>query len=90
MSKITVKGLWQVLKKAGGGFIKDKIPKLSGSLAYYTIFSLAPMLLVIIFLANLFWGQNAVEGTIVSQLRSLLGNGVALQIQEIIKNECSR
>jgi membrane protein len=86
MSKVTAKGLWQVLKKAGEGFIKDKIPKLSGSLAYYTIFSLAPMLLVIIFLANLFWGQSAVEGTIVSQLRSVLGNGVAVQIQEIIKN----
>lgn len=86
MSKITLKGTWEVLKNAGKGFMKDKVPKLSGSLAYYTIFSLGPMMLVIIFLANLFWRQSAIEGTIVEQLRSLVGNDAALQIQEIIKN----
>jgi len=86
MKKITSKGMWEVLKNAGKGFIKDKVPKLSGSLAYYTIFSLGPMLLVIIFLANIFLRQSAIEGTIVSQLRGLIGNGAAIQIQEIIKN----
>ena len=86
MKKITLKGIWEVLKNAGKGFMKDKVPKLSGSLAYYTIFSLGPMLLVIIFLANLFWRQNAIEGTIVKQLKSLVGGPAATQIQEIIKN----
>ena len=86
MKKITIKGIWEVLKNAGKGFLKDKVPKLSGSLAYYTVFSLGPMLLVIIFLANLFWRQNAIEGTIVEQLQSLVGSRAANQIQEIIKN----
>lgn len=86
MKKNRVKGIWEVLKDAGNGFLKDKVPKLSGSLAYYTIFSLGPMLLVIIFLANLFWREHAIEGTIVEQLRSLVGDGAALQIQEIMKN----
>ncbi|HSU51924.1 MAG TPA: YihY/virulence factor BrkB family protein [Segetibacter sp.] len=86
MKKITIKGIWEVLKNAGKGFLKDKVPKLSGSLAYYTVFSLGPMLLVIIFLANLFWRQNAIEGTIVEQLQSLVGSRAATQIQEIIKN----
>ncbi|MBD0295145.1 MAG: YihY/virulence factor BrkB family protein [Flavisolibacter sp.] len=86
MSKITAKGIWQILRNAGKGFMKDKVPKLSASLAYYTIFSLGPMLIVIIFLANLFWGQQAVEGNIVGQLKDLIGNKAALQIQTIIKN----
>jgi membrane protein len=86
MSKVSAKGLWEVLKNAGKGFLADKVPKLSGSLAYYTIFSLGPMLLVIIFLANLFWGEAAIEGTIVKQLEGLVGTSAAYQIQEIIKN----
>ncbi|MBD0365616.1 MAG: YihY/virulence factor BrkB family protein [Flavisolibacter sp.] len=86
MSKITAKGTWQILRDAGKGFMKDKVPKLSASLAYYTIFSLGPMLIVIIFLTNLFWGQQAVEGNIVGQLKDLIGNKAALQIQTIIKN----
>jgi membrane protein len=86
MSKVTAKGILEVLKKSGQGFLKDKVPKLSGSLAYYTIFSIGPMLIVMIFLANLFWGENAIEGNIVGQLKGLIGNSAALQIQEIIKN----
>jgi membrane protein len=80
MSSITASGLWEVLRKAGKGFIADKVPKLSGSLAYYTIFSLGPMLLIMIFLANLFWGEAAVEGAVVQQLGSLIGERAAGQI----------
>lgn len=86
MSNVTAKGLWEVLKNSFAGFNKDKVPKLSASLAYYTIFSLGPMLLVIIFLADLFWGREAVEGSIYGQIKGLVGNGAASQIQEILKN----
>ena len=86
MSHIKAKGLWEVIKNAGKGFGADKVPKLSASLAYYTIFSLGPMLLIIIFLTNLFWGEAAVEGAIVKQLGSLIGKKAAGQIQEIIRN----
>lgn len=84
MSKI--KSFWQVLKDAFAGFRRHKVLKLSASLAYYTIFSLGPMLLVIIFFSNLFWGREAIEGEIYSQIRGTVGNGAAIQIQEIIKN----
>ncbi len=86
MSKITFKGFWQILKKAGAGFMKDKVVKLSASLAYYTTFSLGPMIIVIIFLANIFFGREAIEGTIYGQIRGMVGDPAALQIQEIIKN----
>lgn len=86
MSRITAKALWEVLKKTGAGFMKDKIPKISASLAYYTVFSLGPMLLVIIYLSNLFWGRQAIEGVIVGQLQSFIGHSAAVQVQEIIRN----
>ena len=86
MARLTPKGLGLVLKSAGSGFIKDNVPKLSAALAYYTIFSMGPMLVVIIFLANLFLGQQAAEGTIYEQAKDLVGDQAAIQIQEIIKN----
>lgn len=78
--------LWTILKKSFAAVWKDKIPKQSASLAYATLFSMGPMLLVIIFLTNLFWSQQAGEGLIVKQLSGLIGSQAATQIQEIIKN----
>lgn len=86
MSNITLKGSWQILKKAGSGFMQDKIFKLSASLAYYTVFSLGPMIIVIIFFCNIFFGREAIEGTIYGQIRGLVGNDAAAQIQQIIKS----
>jgi membrane protein len=84
--KITWKGTWQLIKEAGNGFMDDKVLKLSASLAYYTVFSLAPMLIVIIFLAGLVWGRDAIEGTIYTQIKGFVGPDAALQIQDMIKN----
>lgn len=85
MKKFLAK-IWTVIMQAGKGFMKDRIPKLSASLAYYTIFSLGPMMIVILFLADVFWGRQAVEGRIYGQISELVGKNAALQIQEIIKN----
>lgn len=84
--KLTAKGIWQVLKDSINGFIDDKVVKLSGSLAYFTIFSIGPMLIVIIFFADLFYGREAIEGTIYGQLKGFVGSDAAAQIQSIIKN----
>ena len=62
------------------------MPKLSASLAYYTVFSIGPLLIIIIVLAGLFLGREAIEGTVVNQLQGFVGNDAAAQIQEIIKN----
>jgi SAM-dependent methyltransferase len=83
--KLTLKGVWQLISESVTGFNNDKIFKLSGALAYFTIFSIGPMLIVIIFFADLFYGREAVEGTIYGQLRGFVGPGAALQIQDIIK-----
>jgi membrane protein len=86
MAKVTFKGMVQVMKDAFKGFSDHKVPKLSASLAYYTVFSIGPLLLVIISLAGLFLGREAVEGSIYNQLGSFVGKDAAAQIQDIVKN----
>ncbi len=77
---------WRVFKRAGSDFIDDNGMKLSASLSYYTIFAIGPVLIIIISLAGLFYGKEAVQGKIYYQLNGLLGSSAALQVQEIIKN----
>ncbi|WP_018612417.1 YihY/virulence factor BrkB family protein [Segetibacter koreensis] len=84
--KISFKGVIEVLKNAFGGFGDDKVTKLSASLAYYTVFSMAPLLIVIISLTGLFLGREAVEGKIYGQLAGFVGSDTAATLQEMIKN----
>lgn len=83
---MAVKGIWDLLKQTGVGFIENNVLKLSASLAYYTVFSLGPMMMIVIFLSNLFWRQEAIEGVVYGQIKDLVGDKAALQIQQIIKN----
>lgn len=60
--------------------------KLSASLSYYTIFSIGPLLVIIISLSAVFLGREAVQGKLYGEISGLIGSDAALQIQEIIKN----
>lgn len=84
--RFTPAALWRILKKSFTGFSNDKVTKLSASLAYYTIFSLGPLIMLLIYSAGFFYGREAIEGSIYHQLNSFVGNQAALQIQEIVKN----
>lgn len=81
-----IKKLPKVLLATFTGFDEDKGFKLSASLAYYTVFSIGPMLLLMMSLASLFFGQEAIEGKIFGELNGLLGASAAAQVQQIIKN----
>jgi membrane protein len=86
MKKIKLKNIWILLQQAFTGFSNDRVLKMSGSLAYSTIFSIAPLIILIIFLADIFYGRNAIEGTIYGQIRDFVGNDAAVQIQNMIRN----
>jgi len=83
---LSFKSFINILKSAGKSFGADNAIKLSASLSYYTVFALGPMLMIMISLAGLFLGEDAVKGKIYAQLKTLVGSSAALQIQEIIKN----
>lgn len=75
-----------VLSDAFNGFLDDRCLKLSAALAYYTIFSLAPLLVLVISLLGIFLGEEAIQGQIFTQINGLVGNEAAKQIQDMIKN----
>ncbi len=81
-----IKRYFNLLKDTASAFSQDNCVKLSASLSYYTIFSIGPLLVIIISLSALFLGRDAVQGKLYGQISGLIGSDAALQVQEIIKN----
>jgi len=78
--------LGNALLKSFKYFSEDKILKYSASLAYTTVFSMGPLLIVIIFLASFFYDREAAAGKIFFQMQEFVGKDAAKQLQTIIEN----
>ena len=74
------------LRRVFEEFAGDNILKYSAALAYYTVFSIAPLLVIVSALSGFFFGKKAAEGQVYVQLKDLIGGPAAIQIQDIIKN----
>ncbi len=85
MKKSILRAGWPSIKKAAIDFNNDNAFKLAASLSFSMIFSIGPLLIVVISLAGIFWGEQAVEGKIYLQIKDLVGGPAALQVQDIIK-----
>ncbi len=72
--------------QAADSFSEDGCMKLAASLSYYTIFAVAPLLIIVISLVGYIFGRDAVQGRVYDEIRLLVGNSAALQIQDIIAN----
>ena len=81
-----IKEYLNMMKKSFMEFADDNVIKLSASLAYYTVFAIGPLLLVIISLTGLFFERETVTGNIYWQIRSLIGEDGARQVLSIIEN----
>jgi membrane protein len=75
-----------ILLQAWDGFLDDWCVKLAASLSYFTIFAVAPLLLIIISIVGSIFGLDAVQGKVYEELRELVGSEAAIQIQSIIAN----
>src|SRR5438874_9110970 len=64
-------------------FFSHGVTTQGAALAFYTLFSLAPVLLVVIFLTGVVWGRDAVEGRIVREFGTLMGEGTAHAVQGV-------
>jgi membrane protein len=80
------KAFWELLKEAGSGWWRDNAPRLGAALAYYTIFSLAPVLLITVAVCGLIYGRAAAEGQLLGELRDLVGEDGAVAIQTMLAN----
>jgi membrane protein len=84
--RATLRPLGRVLRLTFDGFLDDRGPRMGAALAYYTLFSLAPLLLIVVSVAGLVWGGDAVRGELVEQLGILLGDAAATTIEGMLKS----
>lgn len=76
----------KLIKHTFEGFSNDNAFKLSASLSYYTLFSLAPMILIFLSVVGFFYGQDAIRGELYGQINGLIGKEAALQVQEMVRH----
>jgi membrane protein len=81
-----IRALAALLRRAGEAWIADNAPRLGAALAFYTLFSLAPVLIVTVSLAGVVFGDKAAQGEIVRQFQGLIGTQGAIAIETIIQS----
>ena len=81
-----LKTLATLLRQAGAAWFVDNVPRLGAALAFYTLFSLAPVLIVSVSVAGFIFGEKAAQGELVRQFQGLMGVQGATAIQAIIKS----
>ena len=79
-------GYLSILKKAANAWVDDRAQSMGAALAYYTVFSIAPLLLIAISVAGLVFGQNAARDAIITQLQGLMGKAGAEAVQGLIQS----
>jgi membrane protein len=78
--------LFRVLKATIANWLEDDAPSMGAALAFYTLFSVAPILLIVISVAGLIFGEAAARGEIFAQLAQLLGSDSALTINSLVED----
>jgi len=85
-----LKSLWQLLKATVMQWVDDQPFQLAAALSYYTLFSLAPLLVIVISIAGFVFGQEAAQNRIVETLQGLLGRDSAQAIQQMVQNASNK
>ncbi|MBK9938234.1 MAG: YihY/virulence factor BrkB family protein [Chitinophagaceae bacterium] len=83
---MSIKDAWKITKHSFADFVSLNILQLSAALAFFTIFSLPGLLIIIIWISDLFFGREVVEGSIYHQIEGFVGHSAALDIQQAIRN----
>ena len=81
-----VKSAWDLVTETANKWIDDKAPRMAAALAYYTIFAIAPLLVIVIGVAAILFGHDAAQGKIVEELGDLVGREGAQAVETILKN----
>jgi membrane protein len=77
---------WSIAAETARDWLEDEVPRLSASLAYYTLLSLTPLLVVAIALAGLVFGEEAARGQIAAELRGIVGPQGAEAVEAVVRN----
>jgi membrane protein len=90
--KLSTHQAWSLVTKTFGSWLSDYAPSMGAALAFYTLFSVAPLLMIVIAVAGYFFGADAARGEIYDQLAGLMGRNGAHAIEGLIAsaNNASR
>ena len=77
--------IWALIKDMAEGFVNDECLSRGAAIAYYTVFSVAPLLIIATAIAGFFFGDEAVSGALNDQLRGALGEQAAKGVQEMVR-----
>lgn len=83
---MTLEQFWILTKTAAASWVDDHAQSMGAALAYYTMFSIAPLLLIVISIAGLIFGVEAARGEIVGQLQGLMGHQGAEAVQGLLRS----
>ncbi len=83
---MNIKQIWALIKTTFSSWLDDYAPSMGAALAYYTLFSIAPLLLIVISTAGIVFGEDAVRGEIFDQLRDLMGDQGAQAVQSLLES----
>src|SRR5512133_738117 len=78
--------LWQLIRKSVTAWVDDYAPSMGAALAYYTLFSIAPLLIIAVAVAGLVFGQEAARGEIIAQIQGIIGREGASAVQGLLKS----
>jgi membrane protein len=81
-----LKNIWILVKAAASSWVDDYAQSMGAALAYYTMFSIAPLLLIVISIAGLIFGVEAARGEIFGQLQGLMGSQGAQAVQSLLES----
>ena len=80
------RSVWGLVKKTMSSWLEDRCQTLGASLSYYTVFSLAPLLLIVVSVAGLLFGVDAARSQMLGQLHSLMGDEGARAVEGMLQN----
>ncbi|HYM99978.1 MAG TPA: YihY/virulence factor BrkB family protein [Aestuariivirgaceae bacterium] len=83
---MNVRQIGYLIKKSVLAWVDDYAPSMGAAIAYYTLFSIAPLLIIAIAVAGLVFGPEAAQGAIVAQLEGLIGKEGAIAVQALLKS----
>ena len=76
--------LWSLLKEAAAAWSEDYAPSMGAALSYYTVFSLAPVLLIVVTVAGLVFGQDVARGALLEQIVDLMGANAGRAVEDML------
>jgi membrane protein len=85
-ARYILRNTWTLIKATVNGYIDDNALSRGAAIAYYTVFSLAPILVIVVAIAGLVFGETAAQGALARQIEGLMGHDAAIAVQGMVRS----